>query len=183
MYHSPIYNAINGLATANKNTINPIPEYKLVFAAVLTTPSPGFSATPLELFFVLPVAADANAEAYKLVVATLRKANLGEEKTLLDVDDHSSKADHRMYLFRRNYSQVQRSINKGSSRSQSSQLCRRPGSTHRSRLCREADETGIHEREEGTGDPKGEAGEVEFEKGAGGWLGWWWDVVDGRACS
>jgi hypothetical protein len=73
MHNSPMYSAINGRATAKSKNINPNPEIKLVLAAVRTTPSPGNSSIPTRFFFSLRPRA--NALAYKLVVATFKKAN------------------------------------------------------------------------------------------------------------
>jgi len=56
-----MYSAIKGLATASRKNINPIPEKRLVFAAVLTTPSPGNSDTPSRFFLVSPPFAKADA--------------------------------------------------------------------------------------------------------------------------
>ena len=57
----PMYSAIRGLATASRRNISPIPEIRLVLAAVLTTPSPGNSDTPSRFFLVSPPFAKADA--------------------------------------------------------------------------------------------------------------------------
>ena len=67
-----MYSAISGRATASRNSVSPIPEYRLIFAAVRTTPSPGSSSDPLAFRFALRPCA--SALAYRFVVATLRNA-------------------------------------------------------------------------------------------------------------